>query len=88
MKILKIGAVWCSTCQIMKPRFDQLEKENPQLQTEYFEYDDHPEIQKKYHLEEATLPVFIFVDDEGNELTRLQGDISKKKILETVANYQ
>jgi len=34
MKVLKIGAVWCNGCLVMKPRWEELEKENPWLETE------------------------------------------------------
>lgn len=40
MKVLKIGAVWCNGCLVMRPRWQEIEKENPWLKTEYFDFDE------------------------------------------------
>lgn len=29
MKVVKIGAPWCASCIIMKPRWQEIEQENP-----------------------------------------------------------
>ena len=84
MKVLKIGAKWCSGCLVMGPLWKQIEKENHWLKTEYFEYDDCPEIAKKYNLKEAKLPTFIFLDKKGDEFFRLVGEIEKDKILDII----
>lgn len=79
MKILKFGASWCAACLIMKPRWQEIEQENPWLKTEYFEYDDNLEEAKKYDIGED-IPVFIFLDKNGQEIIRLKGEVSKKAI--------
>jgi thiol-disulfide isomerase/thioredoxin len=90
MKVLKIGAIWCPGCLVMRPRWIEIEKELPWLETEYFEYDDHPEVMKKYSLDGAgeRLPVFIFLGKDGKEITRLEGEIDEKTIIETVQKYK
>ena len=80
MKVLKFGAVWCPGCLIMKPRWAEIEKANPWLETQYFEHDDCLEDVKKYEVGD-TLPVFIFLDKTGQEILRLRGEISKEEIL-------
>ncbi|RJQ33673.1 thioredoxin [Candidatus Parcubacteria bacterium] len=87
MKVLKIGAVWCPGCLIMKPRWAEIEKENPWLETEYFDYDDDAEKLKKYDLGNV-LPIFIFLDKEGNELMRIKGEVDKSKLLELIEKYK
>ena len=57
MKILKFGAVWCAGCLVMKPRWREIEAENPWLETRYFEYDDSKEMVDKWHVGK-NLPVF------------------------------
>lgn len=84
MKVLKIGAVWCSGCVVMRPIWKKIEAENPWLQTEYYEYDESPEIIKKYGLESGALPTFIFLDKSGNEITRIGGEIEESKVLEII----
>lgn len=88
MEVLKIGAVWCIGCVVMRPRWKEIEQENPWLLTTYFEYDDNPKIVQKYNLESGNLPVFIFLDKNQEEITRLTGEISKKEILETINKYK
>ena len=83
MKILKFGAIWCSGCLIMKPRWKEIENENPWLKTQYFDFDTEKEMVKKYKVEES-LPVFIFLDKKDNEFLRLNGEIEKDKLLEVI----
>lgn len=88
MKVLKIGAEWCPGCIIMKPRWQQVEEENPWVITEYYDYDDAPEIVEKYGLEEAKLPTFIFLDKQDNEIERKAGELSKKEITRLITEYK
>jgi len=83
MKVIKIGAVWCSGCMIMKPLWEEIEKENPWLETEYYDYDESDEIVKKYNINDR-LPVFIFLDKDENEILRLMGEKSKEEILKII----
>lgn len=85
MKVLKFGAVWCNGCLVMRPRWQQIEKENPWLQTEYFDFDKDKEMFHKYGIESGVLPVFIFVDGDGKEFLRLNGEIDKKELLKVIA---
>ncbi len=83
MKVLKFGAVWCPGCLVMKPRWKEIEQENPRVKTEYFEFDENKEMVEKYHIDK-TLPVFVFLDKDGNEFLRLQGEIEKEKLLQVL----
>ncbi|NCU37572.1 thioredoxin [Candidatus Saccharibacteria bacterium] len=83
MKVIKVGAVWCSGCAVMKPRWQQIEQENPWLQTEFYDYDESPEVMAQYSIDE-NLPVAIFVDEQGNEITRRNGEVSKDELVETI----
>lgn len=83
MKVLKFGAVWCSGCLVMKPRWKEIEAENPWLATEYFEYDDNKEMVEKYNIDK-NLPVFVFLDKEGKEFMRMQGEPSKENLLKVI----
>ncbi len=81
MKILKFGAVWCPGCLIMKPRWAEIEKENTWVQAQYYDFDKDKEMVEKYKIDQ-NLPVFIFLDKDENEFLRLEGEISKEKLLE------
>lgn len=83
MKVLKFGAVWCSGCLVMKPRWKEIEGELPSLQTQYFDFDVDKEMVKKYKIDQS-LPTFIFLDKEDNEFLRLNGEIEKDELLEII----
>ncbi len=87
MKILKIGAIWCSGCLVMRPRWKKIEQQFPNLDTEYFEYDERKDIAEKYNIENTKLPVFIFLDKSGNELERCHGEVSEKNLVELINKY-
>ncbi len=88
MKVLKIGAVWCNGCLVMKPRWEELEKENPWLETEYYDFDEAKDIIDKYGIESGVLPVFIFLNNQGEELLRLNGEISKEELLKAITKHK
>lgn len=86
MKILKFGAIWCSGCLIMKPRWIEIEKELPWLKTEYFDVDENPELIQKYNIKDY--PCFIFLDKNNLEIHREFGEIEKNKLIEIINKYK
>ena len=88
MKILKIGAVWCSGCLVMRPRWEEIEKEHPWLETETYDFDQDKEIIEKYKIESGRLPEFIFLDKKGQEFLRLHGEIPKNKLVKIILENQ
>ena len=79
MKIIKIGAVWCSSCLIMKSRFNDLIK-NMNIEIEELDYDDASEIMDKYGISTDILPIYIR-EDNSNYII---GEKTKKEILEFI----
>lgn len=88
MRVIKIGAQWCSGCVVMRPRWKKVEEKNPWLVTEYYDYDESPEIIEKYGLEEAKLPTFILLDKNDVEIERKAGEMSKKEISRLILEYK
>ena len=82
MKILKFGAVWCKECLVMKPMWAEIEAEIPEMETEYYDADDDPEIIKKYNAKKV--PIFIFLDKNDREILRLQGIQDKKELIKLI----
>jgi len=76
MKILKFGASWCSPCKALKENLKGFDK------CEIFDFDAdiNPEIFEKYGIRK--LPTLLFVDDEGEEIKRLVGGLSKERLEE------
>jgi thiol-disulfide isomerase/thioredoxin len=87
MKVIKFGAIWCSDCVLMKPRWQKLEKENPWIKTQYFDYDKNPNIVKKFKIGNK-IPVFICLDKNGKELDRKTGELKKEKLLEICQKFK
>ena len=75
MKIVKISAVWCSSCIIMKSRFNEIIKDKD-IEVISLDY-DIDEIDM-YNVGEI-LPVFIKLEN-NKEVDRLVGEHSKKEI--------
>ena len=88
MKILKIGAVWCSGCLVMRPRWQKIEKQIQDLNTEYFDFDERKDIVEQYKIENSKLPVFIFLDKDGNELERKTGEVEEAVLIEIINKYK
>ena len=84
MKILKIGASWCADCKIMVPRWQEIEKEHPWLETEMIKIDNNPDIVNEYNV--TSIPTFIFFDKDNKEILRMsklvEKDVLVKAILE------
>lgn len=86
MKIIKIGASWCSGCIIMRPIWESIEKER-KINTEYYDYDIYEEtVIKEYNIGDK-LPVIIFLDKDNNELERIVGETSKSNLLSLIERY-
>ncbi len=84
MKVLKIGAEWCSGCLVMRPRWQKIEEDHPWLITEYYDYDTSEEVVKKYGLETGKLPTVIFLDADGEEFLRKSGEMTIETLVEVI----
>ncbi len=88
MKVLKFGAVWCSGCLVMRPRWQKIETDMPDLETEYYDFDKDKEKVKEFKISDGKLPVFVFVDKKGKELVRVSGEVAKKKLIELIEKHK
>jgi len=84
MKVVKVGAVWCSGCLVMRPRWEKIEDEMPDLVTEYYDFDNDKKMAEKYEVEGGKLPCFVWLDKKGVELERVTGEPSVKKLMEII----
>ena len=80
MKVIKISAIWCSGCLVMNKVWNNILK-NYTIETEELDYDmDYLEVEK-YNPGDI-LPVFIFFNDNYEEIRRVVGEVSEKKMKE------
>lgn len=87
MKIIKVGAVRCAGCLVMGPLFKEIEAELPRLKTEYYDYDANPEVIEEFQLD-GNIPYFVFLDKDENVLEKINGEFSKKEIMERIEKYK
>lgn len=86
MKIVKIGAIWCPGCLVMKKVWNNILKDYD-LDIIELDYDMDNEEVNKYNVGNV-LPVVIFLDKNGNELERLVGEQKENKIVELIDRYR
>ena len=67
-------------CLIMKPRWEEIEKENPWLEAQYYDFDQDKEAVQKYNITKD-LPVFVFLDKDDNEFLRFRQQSFTKRLL-------
>lgn len=86
MKIIKIGAIWCPGCLVMRKIWNNVLNKY-ELDITELDYDMDNEKVKKYDVGNV-LPVVIFIDDNGNELERLVGEQKESKLMEVIEKYK
>lgn len=85
MKLIKISALWCPACLIMRPIMNNLNNIYPSLEQIEYDYDLDEDIVKKYNVGEI-LPVFILMDKD-KELVRIIGEKKEKEVIEILGGY-
>ena len=83
MQIIKITSLGCTSCIIVNNTLDKILKSyDVNIKKIDYDFDDYD-----YEVG-RTLPVLIFADDEGNELSRLVGEVSFEKIENEIKKYE
>ena len=86
MKIIKIGAIWCPGCLVMKKIWNSIINKY-ELDIIELDYDMDSDEVKKYDVGNV-LPVVIFLDENNNELERLIGEQKESKLTEIIEKYK
>jgi len=66
----------------MRLRFAEIEKEMPELKTEFIDIDKNNDIKKIWSIED--IPTFIFLDKNGQEFLRLQKLVEKEDLIKVI----
>ena len=82
MKIIRVNAIWCPGCIVMKKTWKKIEEKYPDIEYIDFDYDmDEGEV---IPLAVGTkLPVAIFYKEE-KEVARLNGEKEEEDILNVI----
>lgn len=84
MKIVRISAMWCPACLVMRPIMNEIESIFPNIEHIEYDYDLDEEEVSKYNVGDI-LPVFILEDDK--ELVRIIGEKKKEEIISILKEY-
>lgn len=83
MKVIKISAVWCPGCLVMHSRWNRIGELYPNLEQINYDYDmDEDEI-LKYNVGNK-LPVYIFENDNDEEILRTTGEKTIDELKEII----
>lgn len=82
MKLIKINAIWCPACLIMRPRYEQLKTMFPYMEQEEFDYDFDEDKIKEYNIG-TILPILIIFDND-KEITRIIGEKTLEELITVV----
>lgn len=79
MKIVQIGAIWCSSCLVMEKIYQRCQKKFDTLTWSTYDLDFNEEEVSHYHVGEK-IPVLIFEKD-GEIVSRLVGEKSEEEVI-------
>ncbi len=83
MQIIKISSIACTSCIIVNNTLEKiLENYKVHIKEIDYDFDDY-----SYEVGNV-LPVLIFTDDNGKELSRLVGEVSYDDIKGQIEKYQ
>lgn len=78
MKFVRITAIWCTSCLLMKKRWkNTIERTSIEIEDLDFDFDEPS--YAKYQIG-SILPVVILLDDSGKEIKRMIGEKSIKDL--------
>jgi thiol-disulfide isomerase/thioredoxin len=84
MKIIRISAVWCPSCLVMKPRFAEVEKKYSNLDFISLDIDFDEEVAS--YNPGNILPVFILYNND-EEVARLVGEHKTEELSKLIEEH-
>ena len=85
MKIIRVSAIWCPSCIIMRPIYDKIVADF-NLETVEYDYDFDEEVVSKLNVGNI-LPVAIIYDNNDQELTRICGEKKESYIVDIIKEF-
>lgn len=83
MKIIRINAMWCGGCLVMKTRWQHIMKSYPNLDITDYDYDLDSEAIAKFNIGKV-IPVVIFLDDNNEEISRVIGEVKESELIDII----
>ncbi|MBS3972304.1 MAG: thioredoxin family protein [Erysipelotrichia bacterium] len=80
MKVIILSAIWCPACLIVKSTIHKIQKDHPMFQPQFIDIDEEEALASQYEPLKV-LPVFMILDEEGQVIKRMSGELNKDTIL-------
>lgn len=85
MKLVKVGANWCSQCKALIPIMDRFAERNPNVKVVDLDADDEEDFIEENEI--MSLPTLILYKDD-KEVWRHSGMLSLSKLEEIIHKYE
>ena len=82
MKLIRISSMWCTSCIITYPIWNEIKEQYPNIEYEELDY-DMDDVKEQVG---EILPVVILKKDD-QELNRIIGEKTKKEMIEILEEY-
>lgn len=76
-KVLKFSATWCNPCKAYEPIFEQVSKENPDIEFKEIDIEQNEDLAEEYNI--MSVPTTIVLLNEV-PVKRLSGALTKKQL--------
>lgn len=81
--IVDFSATWCPPCRQLKPIFEALKEEyKGKVNFVTIDVDENPQISTSYGVQ--NIPTMVFINPQGNELTRTIGFQDRDQIINVI----
>lgn len=87
MKMIRISAIWCTSCLITYQTWKKIQEEYKDFEYIEYDYDTDSEVQE-FNIG-TIIPAIIILDNDNKEITRIIGEKSQKdikKVIDEVIN--
>lgn len=80
--IIKMWASWCKPCLQLKPIFDDVVKDIPDIKVVEIDVEEHPDIASDYKV--RGVPCVIVTDENDNVLAMKTGMMTKEQLIQFI----
>ena len=80
--VIKMSAPWCIPCQQLKPIFDDVVKDIPDIKVVEIDVEEHPDIASNYKV--RGVPCVIVTDENDNVLAMKTGMMTKEQLIQFI----
>lgn len=77
-----MSAPWCIPCQQLKPIFDDVVKDIPDIKVVEIDVEEHPDIASNYKV--RGVPCVIVTDENDNVLAMKTGMMTKEQLIQFI----